>query len=376
MKLSVKNGIDCLKSSLFGKQLAKKKVGLITNVTGLTKDFVSSVSVLDELCQLERLFAPEHGIRGERQAGETVSNYFDLYFQKEVISLYGEKKAPDLSEIRDLDYLFYDIQDIGSRYYTYIYTMYLSLKKAKEANVTFVVLDRIDVFGGDQIFGEVIPDIYYSFVGMLPLPNVYGLTVGELAQFCNVELGIEADLVVIPVEGWQRGVSLAETDLPWVMPSPNIPSVETAWLYTGTCLFEGTNLSEGRGTTKPFEIIGAPWIDGSLLAQEMNALTFPGVKFRPVFFTPTFSKYKNENCQGIQIHLLDWKKTAPLSIAYTLLNWLNRTYPDKLAIDVPFEKSEHLFFTHLAGHPFSDSYTNEASKQTFLEKRQRHLIYK
>ncbi|MFY8329219.1 exo-beta-N-acetylmuramidase NamZ family protein [Vagococcus carniphilus] len=372
----VQNGIDYLKGSPFEENLKGKKVGLITNVTGLTKEFDSNVSVLDELCNLTILFAPEHGIRGEAQAGEDVASYFDPYFSKKVISLYGDKRAPSLEDIKELDVLVYDIQDIGSRYYTYIYTMYLSMKVAKEADIQFIVLDRVDVLGGNHVFGHLMPEAYFSFVGMLPIPNVYGMTVGELAYFCNEELAVQADLVVVPIKGWKRGMTFEETGLPWVMPSPNIPTPETAWLYTGTCLIEGTNLSEGRGTTKPFEIIGAPFINGTKLAENLNELSLPGIKFRPVFFTPTFSKHQGEACEGVQCHVLDKEKSEPLDAVYKLLRMIQEMYPDQLEVKIPFETSPHLFFTHLAGHPYEVSMDDEELVIEFKEKRSKYLLYK
>lgn len=376
MKTQVLNGIDYLKQSLLANRLKGKKVGLITNVTGMTKDFVSSVTVLDDLCNLEILFAPEHGIRGEAQAGETVASYFDPYFKKDVISLYGDKRAPSYDEIAELDFLIYDIQDVGARYYTYIYTMFLSLKIAKEAEVEFVVLDRVDVLGGTDVFGLVMPETYTSFVGMLPIPNVYGMTVGELALYCNEELEIGACLTVLPVKGWQRGMSLEETDLPWIMPSPNMPTPLSAWLYTGTCLIEGTNLSEGRGTTKPFEVIGAPFINGTLVASELNQLGLPGMKFRPVFFTPTFSKFAGIPCEGVQFHISEREISQPLEATYALLEILQRNYPKELKVDVPFETSPHHFFTHLAGHTWLSKRDDKPSLAQFKEKRKKYLFYK
>lgn len=373
MRAIVENGVDRLREkAAFFKN---KKVGLITNVTGVTKTFESTVTALDEVAIVSRLFAPEHGIRGEAQAGEKVSSYFDNYYQKEVISLYGSKRAPEAKELVDLDMLVYDLQDIGSRYYTYIYTMYLSLKACAKAGIPFVVLDRLDIFGGNQVLGVEMPEKYYSFVGMLPIPNVYGMTVGELARFCNEELKIQAELHVIEVVGWQRGQKISETDLPWIMPSPNIPTPQTAWIYTGTCLFEGTNLSEGRGTTRPFEIIGAPWLDSEDLAKKLNKIALPGTYFRSIHFTPTFSKYEGIPCDGVQIHVTDSKVFNPLVAAYKLLEIVNQDYAHELRIELPFEDSKHLFFTHLMGHEPEMSIDLDGKAEKFLERRQRYLLY-
>lgn len=372
----VQNGIDYLRDSSFVDTLKGKKAGLITNVTGLTQNFESSVTVLDELCELTILFAPEHGIRGEAQAGEEVSTYYDSYFSKTVMSLYGDKRAPTVQDIADLDILIYDIQDIGSRYYTYIYTMFLSMKVAKEVGIPFMVLDRVDVLGGDYVFGHIMPAEFFSFVGMLPIPNAYGMTAGELACFCNEELDVQVELLVVPVRGWSRGVQWSETNLPWVMPSPNIPTPETAWIYTGTCLIEGTNLSEGRGTTKPFEMIGAPWINGTALANKLNELNLPGILFRPVFFTPTFSKHQNESCEGIQLHVLNQQDSNPLEAVYEILRVVNDMYPEKLEITVPFETSPHLFFTHLAGHHYDEKIQDDEMMEVFKAKRKKYLLYK
>ncbi|MCO7151507.1 DUF1343 domain-containing protein [Vagococcus lutrae] len=374
--LDVKSGLERLKESKFEKELKGKRVGLITNVTGLTKKFESNVDILDSICDVCVLFAPEHGIRGEHQAGESVKNYYDSYFSKNVISLYGKERAPQIEDIDDLDILIYDIQDIGSRYYTYIYTMFLSMKIAKKADIKFMVLDRPNCLGGTQIIGNIMPKELYSFVGMLPIPNVYGMTVGELACYCNEELKVNADLTIVPLKNWTRGMEWKDTGLPWVMPSPNIPTPETAWIYTGTCLIEGTNLSEGRGTSKPFELVGAPWLNGPKLADKLNKLGLPGIKFRSTFFTPTFSKFAGELCEGVQMHIIDKTLSNPLLATLKLLEIVKELHGNSLEVDLPFEDSSHTFFEHLAGHKFNETSINKELLDDFNEKRLKYLLYK
>lgn len=373
MNVKISLGVDRLAEyrSLF----EGKKVGLITNVTGVNQQFEETAILLAQIADLQVIFAPEHGVRGDGQAGENIVTYFDEYYEKNIISLYGNKRAPSQADIQDLDLIVYDIQDIGSRYYTYIYTMFLTLKVCQRNHKQFVVLDRPDIFGGNQVMGTIMPAEFYSFVGMLPLPNVYGMTVGELALFCNQELGIQAELKVIELKGWRRGMSYNETGLPWISPSPNIPTLQTAWFYVGTCLFEGTNLSEGRGTSHPFELIGAPWLNGTTLAVQLNQLKLPGVYFRPSFFTPTFSKYQGELCEGIQIHLTDSSVFNPLKVAYKCFELIQQLYPEQLKTDLPFEDSAYTFFTHLMGHKAEKPVDLSQTLTEFEEARTKYLLY-
>jgi beta-N-acetylhexosaminidase len=277
-----------------------------------------------EAVELVALFGPEHGFSGSFQAGEIVEN------GPRVFSLYGEQRAPTKEMLSDVDVLIYDIQDVGSRFYTYISTLFESMKAAASHNIPIMVLDRPNPLGGERVEGPVVDSEFFTFVGIFSIPIRYGLTVGELALFFNSEAGINADLTVVRMTGWDRDTGYPEKWIQWISPSPNMPTVRTAQLYPGFCLIEGTNLSEGRGTTRPFELVGAPWLDAEKLAKKLNELRIPGVWFRPQQFSPTFSKYEGENCSGIQIHVLDAEQFNPVYSALALISQTIRLHPEEL----------------------------------------------
>lgn len=367
-KICVKSGIDNIKD--YNYLFENKKIGLVTNITGVDKSYNSTVDIINNLYNLEILFAPEHGLRGEYQAGEEVENYIDDITGKTVISLYGDKKVPSNDTLRNIDVLIYDIQDLGIRYYTYIYTMYLCMKACSYNKVKFVILDRINPLGGKLIEGNILDHKYDSFVGILPIPNVYSLTVGELASYINDTENIKCDLNVIPVKGWKRGVTFYETDLPWIPPSPNIPTLDSALIYGGTCLFEGTNVSEGRGTTKPFEIIGAPWIECHKLSKYLNeSNNLEAVYFRPVYFIPTFSKYEKELCSGVQIHIKDYEKFLPVKTAINILYAIKKLYPKDFKYNVQSVDFKYNFFNHLTGCDYILNNSLEYVYKRFEEDR-------
>lgn len=369
-KICVKNGIDNIRE--YNYLFKNKRIGLVTNTTGINKNYKSTVDIINDLYNLEILFSPEHGLRGEMQAGEKVNNYIDKITGKPVISLYGDKKVPSDDEFKKIDILIYDIQDLGIRYYTYIYTMYLCMKACSYNKVKFVILDRINPLGGQLIEGNILDSKYNSFVGMLPIPNIYSLTVGELASYINDTENIKCDLNVIPVKGWKRGVTFCETDLPWIPPSPNIPTLDSALIYGGTCLFEGTNVSEGRGTTKPFEIIGAPWIDCNKLSEYLNeSNNLTEVYFRPVYFTPTFSKYEKELCRGVQIHIKDYEKFLPVKIAINILYAIKKLYPKEFKYNIQSVDFKYNFFYHLTGCDYILNNSLEYVYKRFEEDRKR-----
>lgn len=311
-----------------------RRVGLITNHTGVDSRLVSTIDLLHRApgVKLVALFGPEHGVRGDAQAGAHVASEVDGRTGLPVRSLYGPTKKPTPEMLADIDVLVYDIQDIGVRYYTYIYTLAYCLEAAAEAGLPFVVLDRPSPLGGLAVEGNVHGDPRFaSFVGGYGLAVRYGLTAGELASYYNdrlrAETGREADLTVVPAVGWRRWQWFDDTGLPWVPPSPNTPSLETAMVYPGTCLVEGTNLSEGRGTTLPFQVMGAPWVDGWRLAEALNELDLPGVLFRPTSFVPTFSKYQGERCGGVQVHVTDREKARPFAIGLAVLSAAKWLFP-------------------------------------------------
>jgi uncharacterized protein YbbC (DUF1343 family) len=292
-----------------------KRIGLITNQTGVDGSLRSSRDVLGKQLgvHLAALFGPEHGIDGHAQAGETIIS------GPKVFSLYGSQRSPTQQMLRGIDVLIYDIQDVGVRFYTFISTMYEAMKTASAAELTFIVLDRPNPIGGDRVEGPVLETGFESFVGIYRLPVRYGMTCGEIALLLAQETGLELDLRIVPIKGWKRSDWHDELGLEWIAPSPNMPTLKTATVYPGFCLIEGTNLSEGRGTTRPFELVGAPWLDSAVLAERLNSLALPGVYFRSQPFTPTFSKYSGQPCSGVQIHVIERKNFRPIQAALQLI---------------------------------------------------------
>ncbi|WP_253667095.1 DUF1343 domain-containing protein [Thermoanaerobacterium thermosaccharolyticum] len=340
-------GIDVIEA--YSNIFENKKIGLITNPTGVDRNLRSTIDILNERFNLKALYSPEHGIRGDFQAGEKVGDYTDKLTGIKVFSLYGENKKPTKEMLQDIDIMAIDIQDVGSRYYTYLYTMAYAMEACKEYNKTFVVLDRPNPIGGNKVEGNILDTDFSSFVGLYSITQRYGLTIGELSILINKEFNIGCDLQVVKLEGWKRDMYYSETELAWINPSPNMPTPNTAVLYNGTCLFEGTNVSEGRGTTKPFEMIGAPWIDGYKLSDKMNDMALDGVIFRPVYFVPTFSKYKNELCSGVQIHITNKKSVNAIEVGIKLLYEIIKMSGNNFEWLPPFKKGQKYFIDHLAG---------------------------
>jgi len=333
-----------------------KRVGLITNPTGVDSQMRTTVDLFarNPEFQLVALYGPEHGVRGDAQAGEYVPFYLDEKYNIPVFSLYGQslkpaagmlknideymrsfdtkatEKIPQASMVKDVDMLIFDIQDVGTRVYTYIATMAYALQASAENGIDFIVLDRPNPINGVTVEGPLIEyPQYSSFVGLYPIPVRYGMTMGELALLFNDKfLEKKANLKVIPMKGWRRDMWYDETSLPWVIPSPNMPTLETAAVYPGQVYFEGTNVSEGRGTTRPFELFGAPWIDGYELAKKLNDLALPGVRFREAWFTPTFSKFEGLLCGGVQIHILDRNRYRPFETTLYIVKTIRDMYPE------------------------------------------------
>jgi uncharacterized protein YbbC (DUF1343 family) len=263
---------------------------------------------------LRALFGPEHGVRGDAQYLEAVAGEVDAATGLPVHSLYGRSRdslQPRAEVLAGLDVLCFDIQDVGSRYYTYQATMLLAMEAAARAGVAFVVLDRPNPIGGGRVEGPRLRPGFESFCGLHDLAPRHGMTVGELATLFVAERGLDLDLTVIPCQGWRRGQGFGATGRPWVLPSPNMPTPATALVYPGMCLLEGTNLSEGRGTTRPFELFGAPWLEPSRLARALTAERLPGVRFRPASFTPTWDKHAGVRCHGVELHIHDPEAFRP-----------------------------------------------------------------
>ncbi|PTX55252.1 uncharacterized protein YbbC (DUF1343 family) [Melghirimyces profundicolus] len=325
----VKTGLEVLLED--SERLSGKKVGLITNPTGMTSDYRHGLdAMLDSGIEVVKVYGPEHGVRGTEQAGDTPGSYEDPRTGLPFINLYGKKPEEMVPLFDGVDVLVFDIQDVGTRFYTYIYTMAYTMEAAAQADKEFIVLDRPNPIGGTKVEGPVLDPEYASFVGLFPIPQRHGMTVGELARMFNEEfLGNQADLEVIPMKGWKRTDRFRDTKLPWVLPSPNMPTPETALVYPGTGMIEGTNLSEGRGTTRPFELLGAPYIKGWELAEALNKADLPGVSFREAYFTPTFSKYQGEAVGGVQVHVEDPEQFSPILTGITIIQETKKLYPDQ-----------------------------------------------
>lgn len=331
----VKTGIEILESQNFAP-LKGKKAGLITNPTGVDSHLKSTVDILHEAKNVElvALYGPEHGVRGNIAAGEKVENATDPATGIPVFSLYGKTRKPTPEMLKGIDVLVYDIQDIGSRSYTFISTLGLAMEAAAENNIEFMVLDRPNPLGGNKFEGAVTEPEFTSFVSQFPITYVHGFTVGELATYLNEQKllkdGVQCDLTVIKMEGWKRDMNFEETGLPWVMSSPHIPHAHSAYYYpVSGILGELYVYNIGVGYTLPFQLFGADWLNANLLAKKLQALELPGVMFRPVYFKPYYSTYKGEEIEGVQVHLTDIEK-APLSlIQFYVLQEAYKMNPEK-----------------------------------------------
>lgn len=332
-----------------------KRVGLITNPTGVNSNQESTIDLFHRNTEIDlvALYGPEHGVSGKAQAGEYVPFYMDEEYDLPVFSLYGQSikqeadtiqnideqmrsfdisrigKIPEDSMIEDLDVMIFDIQDIGTRIYTYIATMAFCMRTCAENDFDFIVLDRPNPINGLDIEGPILqyPE-FSSFVGLYPIPVRHGMTAGELAAFFNDKFfDKKANLTVIPMEGWERHMWYDDTLLPWIAPSPNMLTLHTATVYPGQVFLEGTNISEGRGTPKPFELFGAPWVDASELTKRLNELNLEGMKFKEASFIPSFSKYNGEQCGGGQIHVVDRNRFKPFETTLYIIKTIMDMYP-------------------------------------------------
>ncbi len=285
------------------------------------------------------VWSPQHGFYGDRQANMIASeNFSDPLSGLPVYSLYGENREPDPEMFADIDLVLVDLVDVGCRVYTYIWTLFLVMKAAAAAGVKVVILDRPNPIGGDRVEGNLLRPDYLSFVGLYPLPMRHGLTIGELAAYLRKEAALEVELEIIEMSGWRRHLNFDETDLFWVLPSPNMPAVTTALVYPGQVLLEGTNLSEGRGSTLPFELCGAPFIDPRELLREIDASASAGLFLRPTWFTPTFDKWQGELCGGLQLHVLDREIFSPYYFTLNLLKAVIKLYANDFHwLEPPYE---------------------------------------
>lgn len=326
----VRTGLEVLLDD-GASRLRGKSLGLVANPTSVDRAFRHVADLFVDLgLDLKVLFGPEHGLRGDAQDMIAVGAGTDARTGLPVHSLYGDSEAslaPRPEQLDGLDAVVFDIQDVGSRYYTYVWTLVYVMKACAEAGVTVVVLDRANPIGGVAVEGGEVTDACRSFVGLCSVPNRHGMTAGEIARWANDTQSIGCELEVVAVDGWRREDHWPATGVPWVLPSPNMPSYDTALVYPGTCLVEGTELSEGRGTTRPFEIVGAPYVDGYALADALGVL--PGVRFRPLVFTPAFQKHAGEPCGGVQLHVTDATAFRPYLTGVALLRAVKLLWPEE-----------------------------------------------
>lgn len=333
------------------REFSGLRLGLLAAAASVDAQLVSSVDRLHREADitLVALFGPEHGLRGEAQAGQHVTNFTDERTGLPVYSLYGSSYKPLPEMLTNLDALLFDIQDGGLRFYTYVSTLAHVMQAAAEHGKRVIVLDRPVFLNGTVVEGNVLDSTYSSFVGIYPIPIRYGMTAGEIAQLFNSAFGIGCALTVVPMRGWRRDMWFDDTGLPFIPPSPNLPTLSALTAYAGTCLVEGTNLSEGRGTTKPFEYIGAPFVDGNRLAKRMNELDLPGVRFRETYFVPTFSKYEGQLCSGVHLSMTDRNLFQPVETALHLIDAVRKSYPEQFEWREPWTKGGRYPFDLLAG---------------------------
>jgi len=372
--------------------VAGARVALVSNPASIDRGFRHAAEILgdDPRIELVALFGPQHGFRSDLQDNMIETPHGrDERRRIPIYSLYSETREPTPEMLRDVDVLVVDLQDVGTRVYTYVYTMANCMRAAARHGVRVVVCDRPNPVGGLAIEGTILRPECVSFVGQFPIPLRHGMTIAELARLFNQEFSIGAALDIVPLDGWRRSMYFDETGLPWVIPSPNLPTLDSTIVYPGAVLFEGTMLSEGRGTTRPFELIGAPWIDGESLASAMNARGLPGVHFRATFFEPTFQKHAKQTCGGCQLHVTDRDAFQPVRTAVELIDGFRRQNPsafawrqppyeyehDKWPIDILYGSDE--LRTTIDGEgdisPLIASWKDE--EEAFRKTREKYLIY-
>ncbi|HXG10139.1 MAG TPA: DUF1343 domain-containing protein [Gemmataceae bacterium] len=389
----VRTGLEVLCAQSFAP-LRGLQVGLVTHPAAVDSQFCHAAELLAQApaVRLAVLFGPEHGLLGEAQDLVGVGHGQDPSSGLRVYSLYGDtvdSLRPTDEQLRGLDALVIDLQDVGSRYYTFQATMLFCLEAAARRKMLTVVLDRPNPLGGVAVEGPLLQPGYESFVGPHPVVTRHGMTLGELARLYQAERGLSGELQVIACEGWRRDLDFDQTGLPWVLPSPNMPTVETAFVYPGQCLLEGTNLSEGRGTTRPFELCGAPGVDAIRLRRRLHDEGLPGVAFRPVWFRPTFHKFAGRTCGGVQIHVTDREAFQPVRTGLAVLaalreesggsfDWRREPYEfvaDRLAIDLLFGSDRERRALEAGRPPAEIARAWEAEEEAFRQRRRPFLLY-
>ena len=383
----VRSGIEVLLSDSL-HLVQGKNVGLLTNHTGIywASDGIvgSTIDALYEAnnVDLVALYAPEHGIRGQEQAGAAIDSGRDERTGVPIHSLYGEVRKPTPAMLEGVDVLLFDMQDIGARYYTYVSTMALAMEAAGEQDIPFIVLDRPNPVRGDVVQGNLLKSGYETFVGMYPVPMRHGMTAGELAQLYVGEFGLEVDLHVVPLDGWTRDMTFDQTQLPWVPPSPNMPSLESALAYPGTCLFEGTPISVGRGTDRAFQWVGAPWLDGVELAESLNGYGINGVRFESTTFTPRNAgdrKFEGQEVSGVLLIPESTDYDASKAAVAMLLETYSMSGDNWLWAEAHFDRlagTDSLRLSIEAGADFTELISAwESENQAFGQLRSPYLIY-
>ncbi|KAF0144273.1 MAG: hypothetical protein FD156_1958 [Nitrospirae bacterium] len=387
-----KTGLDLFKKT-WPKDLRGANAGLLVHPASVNKKMEHAVDLFlkSGKLKLNAIFGPQHGFLGETQDNMVEWKGFrDKKTGIPVYSLYGHTRKPEAGMLKNINVLAIDLQDIGSRYYTFIWTMELCMQACLENQKSVVILDRPNPIGGKITEGPVLDTAYTSFVGQRPLPIRHGMTIGEIANYLKNEFYPSLDLHVIKMQSWKRKILFDETALPWVMPSPNMPTPDTAIVYPGMCLLEGTNLSEGRGTTRPFEIFGAPFIEPDRLVKKLKEFKLAGVIFRTMYFQPTFQKHEGKLCGGAQMHVTDRDRFKPFKTGVAILKAVHDIYPEQFKWkEPPYEyETEKMPIDILAG---TDRLRNEIEKGTklnlmeqewaeelkvFQKIRKKYLLYK
>lgn len=329
--MPVQTGLDRIEKA-WPKQLKGARVGLVVHPASVNRRLEYAVNVMlnSKKFKLKALFGPEHGIHGETQDNMIEwKGFTDKKTGLPVYSLYSHTRKPEPEMLKDIDVMAIDMQDVGARYYTFIWTMELCLWACLENDKSVVILDRPNPIGGHITEGPLLDMDYTSFVGQRPLPVRHGMTIGEIGSYLKNEFYQSLDFHAVPMKGWKRKMFFDETNLPWVLPSPNMPTLDTAIVYPGMCLLEGTMLSEGRGTTRPFEIFGAPFIEPEALVKRLDEFRLPGVIFRPMYFQPTFQKHAGKLCGGAQIHVIDREKFNPFKTGVAIIKVVHELYPEE-----------------------------------------------
>ena len=391
--VKVKPGVEVLRDGGF-KELQGKRVGLLTNPTGVDSELNSTIDILYNAkgVRLVALYAPEHGVRGDIYAGAAVKDARDSATGLPVFSVFGKNRKPSPEFLKDVDAVVFDIQDIGCRSYTFVSSMGLMMEACAEAGKEFIVLDRPNPLGGERVEGNLVEDGFYSFVSQFKIPYLYGLTLGELAKMLNGEKmlknGVQCNLTVIPMEGWHRNMTYDDTRLPWLLPSPHIPQTANAYYYPVSGIMgELGYISEGVGYTLPFQLFVAEWIDGKALCERMNALNLPGIRFRPIYVTPYYGSKKGLYCSGVQTIITDYSKARLTEVQFLVMQELAVMYPDKKTFE-NCNKGRFRMFDIVCGSDyirktFSETYTWASIKEffekdeaAFKEKSKKYYLYK